>query len=140
MLAILKMKEIGIYGVQNQHFWVFFRNLFIRFSKLNLMIDIKRLVKVIVLDLQGKLLLCLNWQKWVIYGPKINTFQLSLLIRFFLKLHLMLGINLMTGLKRLFWILKGNSYYSQKGGNWSIFDRILKLFLLSWFIRFFWFS
>ena len=38
------------------------------------MIDIKRLVKVIVLDLQGKLLLCLNWQKWVIYGPKINTF------------------------------------------------------------------
>ena len=75
------------------------------------MIDIKRLVKVIVLDLQGKLLLCLNWQKWVIYGPKINTFQLSLLIRFFLKLHLMLGINLMTGLKRLFWILKGNSYY-----------------------------
>lgn len=34
MLAILKLEEIGIYGVQNQTFWVFFRNLFIRFSKI----------------------------------------------------------------------------------------------------------
>ena len=61
-------------GSKIKLFEFFFEIYLLDFLKLNLMIDIKRLVKVIALDLQGKLLLCLNWQKWVIYGPKINTF------------------------------------------------------------------
>ena len=36
----------------------------------------KEYLKVIVLDLEGKFMLGTKWEKWVIFGPKVNTFEL----------------------------------------------------------------
>ena len=34
-------------------------------------------VKVTVLNFEEKFIFCSKWGKWFIFGPKINTFELS---------------------------------------------------------------
>ena len=64
------------------------------FLKLYLMADIKKWVEVTVLYFKRKFLLCPKLGKWVIFGPKINSFELFSRSAhwIFLKLYVMMYI------------------------------------------------
>ena len=67
---------------------------------------------------QWKFILCSKWGTWVIWRPKINSFEifLKLMDEIFLKLYMIET----TPIKKCFFFLfKENSYYAQNWVNWT---------------------
>ena len=93
-LVCPKRGKWGIFRHKIKTFELFCKSVHSIFLKLYLMTGIKKWAKVTILDYYGKVLLCLKWEKWVIFEPKINTFWAfsKFLYWIFLKLYLMADI------------------------------------------------